>query len=197
MELDFTVENGIAFTIFKGVRGTLNMNDAKALVQHASNLTDGSKYVETGSYLGCSSILIACHSNATVYAHDIWVSNWDELKGSPPPEIKDYFYEFYKNVSRNGLQNRIIPIRGNSVYTLGIHEYESIDLAFIDGDHSYEGCLKDLQMVHPRMKKNSTILIHDCYPGSETLRAVHDFTSGNFEQIPGTCGMVRIKLFSS
>jgi predicted O-methyltransferase YrrM len=128
------------------------------------------KYLETGSYLGCSATIVAFNSNATVWAHDIWVSDWSELKGCPPPEVKDYFYEFYNGIRRNKLEHRVIPIRGNSAYTVGIHEDESIDLAFIDGDHSYEGCLADLKAVWPKVKKGGVVLIHDCILNSAPLR---------------------------
>lgn len=191
------VENGIAYTSVNGTRGTLNPYDARALIAHASCLGPDDKYIETGSYLGCSSLLVALHSNATVWAHDIWVTDWSELKGCPPPEVQDYFYEFYSSVKKNNLTRRIIPVRGNSVYTLGIHDDNSIDLAFVDGDHSYSGCLEDLKNVLPKMKKTGTILIHDCVPNSEPLAAVNDFARDKglaFSIIPGTWGMARITL---
>lgn len=186
-------ENGIAYTRVNGTRGTLNPYDAKALVQHAQALPEAAKYLETGSYLGCSSLLIALHSNATVWAHDIWVTDWSELRGGPPPEVKDYFYEFYSAVRRNKLENRIIPVRGNSVYTVGIHEPDSIDLAFVDGDHSVDGCLNDLKAVWPKMKDGAVILVHDCVQGSEPLLAVQKFGK-EYEVLPGTWGMVKIQV---
>ena len=194
-DIDHYVEDGIAYTKINGTRGTLNYYDAQTIIGHAKQLPKNGKYIETGSYLGCSALLVSLHSDATVLAHDIWVTDWSELKGCPPPEVKDYFYEFYNSVKKNNLINRVIPVRGNSVYTVGIHDDESIDLAFVDGDHSQEGCLADLNAVWPKMKKGAAILVHDCVPNSEPLSAVKTFTQKKnitFDIIPGTWGMVRI-----
>lgn len=190
------LENGIAYTKINGTPGTLNLNDALVIIRHAKNLGPNSKYIETGSYLGCSALLVALHSDATVWAHDIWTTDWSELKGCPPPEVKDYFYEFYNAVKSNHMENRIIPIRGDSAYTLGIHNDHSIDLAFIDGDHSFEGCLADLEAVFPKMVSNGVILVHDCVENSASLAAVQKFATEkniSFEILPDTWGMVRIQ----
>lgn len=194
--MEFKVEDGMAFTTFNGVRGTLSRADVAVLVNTTQNLKNGSKYLETGSYLGCSALIVASHSKATVYAHDIWVTDWSELKGNPPPQVDDYFYKFYKGVTDNKLENQIIPIRGNSVYTVGIHEDESIDVAFIDGDHSYDGCYNDLVAVFPKVKPGGTILVHDCYQETETLKAVEDFTKLHdieYSQVRDSCGMIVFK----
>jgi hypothetical protein len=67
-------------------------------------------------------------------------------------------------------------VRGKSAYTLGIHADNSVDFAFVDGDHSYEGCLADLRALWSKMKRagggagsgsgssayTSVILVHDC-----------------------------------
>jgi hypothetical protein len=196
-DIRFDVQDGIAYTLVNGVRGTLNQSDARALIEHARALPEGGRYLETGSYLGCSALLVALHSNATVWAHDIWVTDWSELKGCPPPEVKDYFYKFYEGVKANGVENHVIPVRGNSVYTVGIHDAGTIDLAFVDGDHSYEGCLNDLEAVLPKMNTGTTILVHDCIPGSPPLAAVTDFSKKHkleFTVVPGTWGMARISL---
>jgi hypothetical protein len=43
---------------------------------------------------------------------------------------------------------------------------DNLELLFVDGDHTYEGCMSDLENFGPRAKK---ILVHDCeapdYPG--------------------------------
>jgi hypothetical protein len=197
-EVSFEVVDGIAFTRVNGVKGLLNQNDAHILIEHAKNLPKDAKYVETGSYLGCSSLLIALFSNATVWAHDIWVAEWENNKDASTKECiktENFFYEFYKAVKQNNLQNRVIPIRGDSAYTVGIHDPESIDLAFIDGDHSYEGALKDFRNIYPLMKKGGIILAHDCKIGDPPLRAIQTFAAEKgiqFEVFPYTTGMARI-----
>lgn len=60
------VENGIAYTVIHGVKGTLNYMDANILREEARKLGPGSRYLETGSYLGCSAHIIAEFSSATV-----------------------------------------------------------------------------------------------------------------------------------
>jgi predicted O-methyltransferase YrrM len=198
MELKFETVNRIALTYVNGVKGTLSERDVFYLSEYAKNLPDNARYVETGSYLGCSATLFALSSNATVWAHDIWADNWTELDGTiPPPETENYFFKFYEGVIRNKLENRIIPIRGKSGDTLKIHPLHSIDLAFIDGDHSYKGCLDDLQAVYPRMKPGSTILAHDCYEDTEAYQALKDFTklyNLEYARANGSSGLARIPI---
>lgn len=180
MDLKFEVtDDDMAYTYVNGVKGTLNEADTNVLLNHYIQLPMNSKYVETGSYLGCSGVLAGLSSKygSTVYCHDIWLEHMEELSGEsgPPPKVDDYFYTFYENVLNNNLQNIVIPIRGDSAYTLNIHKDESIDLAFIDGDHSFEGALKDLNAILPKMKKNGAILCHDCRHGSDVSKALREF----------------------
>lgn len=193
-EIRFEVdENGIAYTYINGIKGTLNYYDTETLI-HEIVQNDPSVYVETGSYLGCSSVISALHSNALVYAHDLWVQDFDtlDISSAPPPEVENYFKQFYTNVKSQNLQNRIIPIRGDSKFTLdAIHDDESIDFAFIDGDHSEDGIYGDLITIFPKMKVGGVILCHDCVEGTETYKGLLKFTK-DFESIPNTCGMVKI-----
>ena len=185
MDLKFEVtDDGMAYTYVNGVKGTLNESDTNVLLNHYIQLPMNSKYVETGSYLGCSGVLAGLSSKhgSTVYCHDIWFENIEDITATgtrPPDGVDDYFFTFYENVLNNNLQNIIIPIRGDSAYTLNIHRDESIDLAFIDGDHTYEGALKDLDTVLPKMKKGGVILCHDCRPGSDVSKALREFCVKN------------------
>ena len=54
-------------------------------------------------------------------------------------------------------------------------EPESLDFVFIDGDHSYEGVLKDCRTYYPLLKNGGIFCGHD-YGFLETVKnAVDDF----------------------
>ena len=147
-------------------------------------------YAETGSYVGCSSILMASMfpPGTLVYSHDLWVdvAGGERLldDGLPPPnyiEEDNYFYSFYDNVRRRGLEHAVIPIRGDSGFTLGLHRDESVTFGFIDGDHSYEGVTRDLRAMFPKIRPGGVLLLHDViYAGeyiNDAARALIDFCS--------------------
>ena len=77
------------------------------------------------------------------------------------------------------MEDIITPIRGDSSTMMAIHEDKSIDLAFVDGDHSYDGVMKDLVAIYPKMKSQSVILCHDSDGETEALRALVDFSNNN------------------
>ena len=83
---------------------------------------------------------------------------------APAPVRKQSFFylsSFYSSVRRLGREHEIIPIVGNSPRTLAIHEPGSVDLAFVDGDHSYEGSLADMEAAWPLLRAGGVMLGHD------------------------------------
>ena len=184
--------DGYMYAYYKNIKGFLNQADCQNLISHAKSLSNNAKYLETGTFMGVSAHLVAMNSSATVWCHDIWALTSNIVPAECPSEC---FFEFYKCVSDNSLQNRVIPITGNSLKTVSIHADQSIDLAFVDGDHTYDGAIGDFRNVLPKMKKGGVILAHDCTPCSDCSRAITDFaaeTGQTFEILPGTCGMGRI-----
>ena len=53
----------------------------------------------------------------------------------------DTYGVFEKNISQ--VKNKIIPIKSNSVDAAKDFD-KQIDFLFIDGDHSFQGCLNDM-----------------------------------------------------
>jgi len=153
-----------------------------------SRNSDGIIYAETGSFKGLSSHVIAHAAEhygvpALIYAHDIFdggtgislttgnKSIWDsDVAGfesafqNESTVAPTRLEEFYTNVKRNRLQRTILPIAGPSAETLRIHDNDYLDLVFLDGDHTYQGTLKDLIAVWPKLKPGAWLLGHDCLP---------------------------------
>lgn len=67
--------------------------------------------------------------------------------------------------------NLIVGDSQNTQYDV-IDDY---DVLFIDGDHSFEGCLADLKNWYPKLKIGGHILLHDCYFGCEVQESVISF----------------------
>ena len=57
-----------------------------------------------------------------------------------------------------------------------------LDFIFIDGDHSYEGALKDIANYYPKVKSGGIFAGHDYYwPGVN--RAIGDFLTKDYDKI--------------
>lgn len=69
----------------------------------------------------------------------------------------------------------LILIKGNSVDILRSFEDNSIDMIYIDGDHSYEGCKKDLEASLPKIRSGGWIMGHDYEMNMNKTRNYYDF----------------------
>lgn len=109
-------------------------------------------YVEIGSYAGGSASLIMHRNNTNIISIDL---------GNPiPKEICE------QNVQKfNTYSNFYKYIKGNSHNTDIFNELNSIvseiDVLFIDGDHSYDGVVKDFEMYSTMVKPGGYIIFDD------------------------------------
>lgn len=75
-----------------------------------------------------------------------------------------------------------------------------IDVLFVDGDHSYEGCKADIEHWYPKMKNDGVMLFHDCDETSPgVVQAVKEFVQiykpKEFFVSPNQrCSMARVRL---
>jgi len=51
---------------------------------------------------------------------------------------------------------------GDSVEVAKQWNHGKISVLFIDGDHTYNGCHRDIEAWLPHLKENGTVLFHDC-----------------------------------
>jgi len=81
-----------------------------------------------------------------------------------------------KIISNYDNKNQIKLIQGFSNDNKILEQFEenSIDLLYIDGDHSFDGCYSDIKNWFPKVKKNGFIL-NDDFTWSDVNKAVYKF----------------------
>ena len=115
--------------------------------------------VEIGSYLCASAAAFGAgmkyKSKGRLFCIDTWMND-SMTEGS-----KDTMEDFLKNIEP--FAELVVPIRGWSTEVVGqiAKQIDSIDLLFIDGDHSYEGCLADWQSYAPLLSDSAIVAFHD------------------------------------
>lgn len=127
--------------------------------------------VEIGSYLGASSCALAAgiadnDGQGHLYCIDTW-GNDAMTEGK-----KDTMGEFATNT--RVFASRISTVRGFSTDVVDeiSKRVSSVDMLFIDGDHSYEGCRADWLAYKPLLARNAIIVCHDVAWASGVQRVV-------------------------
>jgi predicted O-methyltransferase YrrM len=74
--------------------------------------------------------------------------------------------EFYNKEVANRYKNRLIAIEATSELAADQIADNSLDLVFIDANHSYDYVKKDIIKYTPKLKENGLLTGHDIdYPG--------------------------------
>jgi len=115
----------------------------------------GGFFVEVGSYLGASSCCLAAAARERK-AHLLCVDTWQNEGMSEG--LRDTYGEFLQNVAP--YRAWLTPLRGNSI-DIASQTDKTVDLLFLDGDHSYPGVVSDLTGWLPKLKFGSWLLMHD------------------------------------
>lgn len=127
---------------------------------------------EIGSFLGLSAIWFAMHAPIEhVYCIDTWFEgatyeSENNLVGTLRRwELPRYFFPLFRdNVMRSGVWDKVTPIKGHSRFVA--NEVPTVDLVYIDGDHNYEGCKRDIELYRDKAR---VILCGDDYSERKDL----------------------------
>lgn len=156
---------------YKKIDGWLTEREAYGLYNIASKLKSGSTIVEIGSWKGKSTFCLASGlRKGTIYAIDPFNADGEagnketyESKIGEKPLI-DQFKENTREVHKN---ENIIALQGYSQEF--VNKFSKIDLLFIDGDHSIEGCKYDFENFSKFIPKGGYIALHDFYEDRDEL----------------------------
>ena len=144
----------------------------------------GSLFVELGSWKGMSAAYMAVEiinsgKDIKFDCIDIWSETPYLGEGKQDLVGEALMNKFLENIAP--VRHVINPIRKDSSLAAADYEDGSVDFVFIDGDHSYEGCKKDILAWLPKMKPNGVFSGHDYAWHPPVQQAVREvFGDGDF-----------------
>jgi predicted O-methyltransferase YrrM len=132
--------------------------------------------LEIGSLFGLSAAWFAKRVEH-VTCIDRWLEDAPEMSNNNQVDTlrqlgvpRDFYQVFLDNMAREGVEHKVTLIRGRSNEVAD--QAPSVDLVYIDADHSYAGCLSDIRLYVPKARK---IICGDDYgprPGYGVMEAV-------------------------
>jgi MMP 1-O-methyltransferase len=162
------------------VTGWTRGEEAVRLAQVAYDLADDATIVEIGSFLGCSTILLAgarkLRGSGKVHSIDPFdvsgdsfsVPVYEEILGPRRAALRS---RFEKNLSRAGLR-RWVEIHQGRAAEVARTWKSRVDFLFLDGDQSPEGVQAAYDAWSPFLLPGGVLALHNSRPGYR--RETHD-----------------------
>lgn len=146
--------------------------------------------IEIGVWRGeFSSILIEKLAPKNLYLIDPWAVQDDDAGGASLAggQDVDRMNLIHDQVAAKFTDEitagSVAIIRDFSVPALATFEDACIDFAYIDGDHSYEGVLSDLEALLPKLKNGGVAMMDDYHQkgwwGDGVIRALNKFVGNH------------------
>lgn len=129
---------------------TIKFNGKRAqFLKHLIEANNFSTMVEVGIDTGKSTFYLLDNiPNLTIFAIDTDIS------------------KFYNNKIKEKYKDRLVPMQGLSYEVADNIPDKSVDIVFIDADHSYDSVKKDIIKFTPKLKSKGLLTGHDIdYPG--------------------------------
>lgn len=125
--------------------------------------------VEVGIYASC--LLKDCNKLKKLYLVDAWQSfnqnEYLDMLNTDNDEQLSRMLETAKRLNELGFQKRYGLIKDLSAEASKLFPTGFFDFIYIDANHGYKGCLEDLQLWFPKLKKRGVIAGHD-YVNTDT-----------------------------
>lgn len=135
------------------------------------------KFAEVGVHAGRSicflSNIVKNRPDVEVHAIDIW----EDFDTGDQSLSKVTMAEYEQNVESYGTPSIVTSHKCLSWDAAELFKDGYFDLVYIDADHSYKGCSKDIQAWLPKMKKGSILAGHDFW-NEGVKQAVYDNIKG-------------------
>lgn len=153
-------------------------------------IEEGAKVAEVGVFAGKMSEALLKQKKMTLYMIDSWGTEHSEeykATGDFHSQLTQQQQNRYMMIAEGITRgyNREI-IRKDSAEAAKDFPDNYFDLVFIDADHSYEGCKRDIEAYLPKVKKGGYIGGHDYNNVSDKFefgvtKAVDEFVKNGYE----------------
>ncbi|MGQ0604261.1 MAG: class I SAM-dependent methyltransferase [Anaerolineales bacterium] len=164
--------------------------DQLTVLHAAASLLQPENYLEIGVFRGRSmSVVASVAPNCHLWGFDLWIENYADLSNPGPDFVRS-------QLLRVGYSEPVQLTSGNSQVTvpdfLKAHPDLYFDLITVDGDHSREGAIRDLQNVMPRLRIGGVLVFddisHPLHPyleqvWDETVAANSNFITAKFTEV--------------
>lgn len=146
--------------------------------------------LEVGSWMGNGStraiVNYIRNKGGILYCVDTWKGNPNVLKHINISKNYDVYNSFLYNVRKYGGEELVKPMVMSSEDASKIIKDKSIDLIFIDADHSYEQVKKDISMWKSKVASGGILCGHDCEIRASELDIDILISNKNSDTIDGT-----------
>jgi MMP 1-O-methyltransferase len=177
---------------YQSIQGWLSEGEATHLYHFASKVPAGGKILEIGCWKGKSTFCLAKGApQAEVFSIDPFnaAGESDSKEEYAAKRGANSLLEQYEeNLRSRGIQNGVKALVGYSHEFVDTFPDASLDLLFIDGDHSREGAEFDFTHFGPKVKPGGYIIFHDYRPRKKDFGptwVVHNLVqpAGEFQKI--------------
>ncbi len=170
------------------------LNDYYRLWQSFMEKYDCRAVAEIGISEGDNFELMIKHNPKVAVAIDPWIDD-GILAHNDSDDLQETLDKMYQGFLKKVANKPFVQVYREYSYEAVKHfPNEYFDLVYIDGDHTFEGCYKDLNDWYPKIKKGKFLTGHDYWEATNELgvkfgvvEAVNKFALANnleFHQIP-------------
>lgn len=168
---------------------TLTDKATRELISELVKFFTFGTYVEVGVYLGGNIIPLAKENENNAQFQFYAVDNFEFVNISSAGkqidglvEKQSYLEDFRKNVEDNQVKN-IITVQNDSIAATEIFANNSIDVLFLDGNHTYPYVKEELEAWIQKLKASGVIIGHD-YCGADGIKqAVREVFNKDWNQV--------------